>query len=125
MAASGKVHRLAALTAQRTLHPQALTGLLNNKFRQHCSVRVAVEAKAVAVETHATCFTGSSWPEPASLPSTLKLGTQAQQGLLPGSSSFGDFWSSGKSHVICYYAWQLREGGGSLSDRPLEQLQLT
>eukprot|EP00983_Pelagomonas_calceolata_P010369 336240-Pelagomonas_calceolata.AAC.4 len=41
---------------------------------QPCSVKGPLEAVADAVETFATSFLDSSWPEPASLPSTLKLG---------------------------------------------------
>eukprot|EP00983_Pelagomonas_calceolata_P067309 1149428-Pelagomonas_calceolata.AAC.3 len=45
----------------------------------------------------ATSFAGSSWPQPASLPSTLKLGKLAKQNLLPGLSSFCDLGCSGQS----------------------------
>eukprot|EP00983_Pelagomonas_calceolata_P034334 1075696-Pelagomonas_calceolata.AAC.6 len=54
---------------QRTPCPETLASLLNKRSRQPCSV--------------------STWPGPACLPSTLKLGMLAKQNLLPGLSSCG------------------------------------
>eukprot|EP00983_Pelagomonas_calceolata_P099627 1158478-Pelagomonas_calceolata.AAC.7 len=59
--------------------PETLATLPNKKFGQPCSDRGPWEAVAGAVETSATSFAGSSWPEPASLTSTLKLGMLAKQ----------------------------------------------
>eukprot|EP00983_Pelagomonas_calceolata_P070774 1150927-Pelagomonas_calceolata.AAC.3 len=71
--ASGKVHTWLPWPTQRTPSPGILASLPNIEFRQPCRVRGALEAVAGAVETFATSFAGSSWPQPASPPSALKL----------------------------------------------------
>eukprot|EP00983_Pelagomonas_calceolata_P074679 1152646-Pelagomonas_calceolata.AAC.5 len=77
--------------------PETLAFLRNKKFRQPCSIRGPWEAVAGALETFATSFAGSYWPQPASLPSALKLSTLAKQNFLLGLSSFGNLGCSGQS----------------------------
>eukprot|EP00983_Pelagomonas_calceolata_P085394 1156546-Pelagomonas_calceolata.AAC.6 len=61
------------------------------------SPAVLGEAVAGAVETIATSFVGSSWPEPVSLPSALKFGKLSKQTFLSQLSTLGDQGCSGQT----------------------------
>eukprot|EP00983_Pelagomonas_calceolata_P040129 1137473-Pelagomonas_calceolata.AAC.1 len=95
--ASRNVHTWMPWAAQRTPRPEKLATFPKKEVRHHSSVRGAWEAVAGGVEVFWKLFVGSSWTEPASLPSTLKLGKFAMQHFLTDLSSFGGLECSEQS----------------------------
>eukprot|EP00983_Pelagomonas_calceolata_P086691 1156806-Pelagomonas_calceolata.AAC.9 len=89
-----------------------------------CSVRGAWVVVASAVE-NCLEWEGSTWPEPASLPSALTVSMQNRSHKLSGVPSFGGFRYSGQSIRDHFFVWQQREAGKLLPSRPPKQLQST
>eukprot|EP00983_Pelagomonas_calceolata_P055148 1144009-Pelagomonas_calceolata.AAC.3 len=95
--ASGRIHTWLPQPTQQPPDPETLASLPNKKIQGALQCQGPVGGSGWGWRSLLVTFLDSSWPQPASLSSALKLGVLTKQILLPGLPNFGGLGCSGQS----------------------------